>query len=223
MSPGVSIDVLLVAAFAPELEPLRATLGPSMQARLGAGAVQARVQACAVGIGIAAAAAGTAGWIAVRKPGAVVLLGSCGAYPASSLGIGDVVCARRVRLADAAVASGDAEFPEAMGVVLDADPALGAALQAAAAVPADVATTLAVTVDDAVAARIASWSSAGVEHLEAYAVAAACAFADVPFAAVLGVANIVGARAREQWRQHHRAAAQGAASAVLRWLDSRHV
>jgi nucleoside phosphorylase len=82
-----------------------------------------------------------------------------------------------------------------------------------------VATTLAVTVDDAAAARIAQATTAHVEHLEAYGVAAACAARGIPFAAALGVANEVGARGREEWRAHHRAAAAAAVDVVLRCVD----
>ena len=82
----------------------------------------------------------------------------------------------------------------------------------------DVATTLAITVDDAAAARIASSASVHVEHLEAHGVAAACAARGIPFAAALGVANVVGARARDEWRAHHRSAASAAVDVVLRAL-----
>jgi nucleoside phosphorylase len=93
----------------------------------------------------------------------------------------------------------------------------GAGLPALAAQAADVATTMAVTVDDTVAQRIAA-SGAQVEHLEAHGVATAAAQFGVPFAAVLGVANTVGSRAREEWRQHHRAAADAAVQRVVAWL-----
>ena len=50
-------------------------------------------------------------------------------------------------------------------------------------------------------------------------VAAACAARGIPFGAALGVANYVGARAREEWRAHHRTAAAAAVDAVLRCID----
>jgi hypothetical protein len=40
----------------------------------------------------------------------------------------------------------------------------------------------------------------------------------VPFAAALGVANFVGAGARDEWRVHHRASAERAADVVSRWV-----
>ena len=157
--------------------------------------------------------------LAEMQPSAVVLLGTCGAYPSSGLAVGEVIAARRVRLADHAVAQGIAQFPDPMSVETDAHPASVQALVRAGARAADVATTLAVTVDDAAAALVARVTPAHVEHLEAYGVAAACAARGVPFGAALGVANQVGARAREEWRAHHRTAAAAAIDAVLRCVD----
>jgi len=37
---------------------------------------------------------------------------------------------------------------------------------------------------------------------------------------VLGVANAVGARAREEWRAHQAAASEAAAATVARWLTA---
>ena len=82
-----------------------------------------------------------------------------------------------------------------------------------------VATTLAITVDDAAAARIAEGAGADVEHLEAHGVAIACAARGVPLAVVLGVANLVGARGRAEWLAHHERAEAAAGKRVLAWLE----
>jgi nucleoside phosphorylase len=82
-----------------------------------------------------------------------------------------------------------------------------------------VATTLAVTTDDALAARVAERTACDVEHLEAFAVAEACVHANVPFAVVLGVANRVGSTARGEWRQNHHATGHAAGALVARWLE----
>ena len=105
--------------------------------------------------------------------------------------------------------------------VLHADPLLVQAIERAGARPADVATTLAITVDDALAREAASVAGCEVEHLEAFGIAAACAQAGVPFGAVLAVANVVGGDARSEWRANHRAAEAAAAAVVRRWLDCR--
>ncbi len=188
-----------------------------MQARVGAADVAAR----AVGIGLPVAAVGAAMQIAELRPRVVVAVGTCGAYTQScGLSIGDVAAARCVRLVDAGVVCGGAAFPEPMSTAIDAHPRLAEGLELAGAKPADVATTLAITVDDATAARIARAPGADVqvEHLEAFGIAAACAARGIPFAAALGIANAVGARARDEWRTHHRQAAAAAVDVVVRWL-----
>ncbi len=70
------------------------------------------------------------------------------------------------------------------------------------------------TTDDAVALALAAATGAQVEHLEAFAVARACADAGVPFGAVFCVANTVGARGRDEWRANHERAAAAACAAI---------
>jgi nucleoside phosphorylase len=225
MEPTTRCDVLLLAAFVPELAPLRVVLGDAMQGRVGTAGVAARV----VGIGLPTAAAGAATQLAEMRPRVVVALGTCGAYAATPLAVGDVAAARRVRLLDVGTVLGAAQFPEPMSTELEAHRGLAESLERAGAKRANVATTLAITVDDTMAARLASAPSstmqgaertADAEHLEAFGIAAACAARGIPFAAALGVANTVGSRAREEWRTYHRQAAAAAADVVLRWLRS---
>lgn len=207
-------DILLLAAFHPELAPLRGTLGDTMRARIGGLDVAAR----AVGIGLPMAAAGAAMQLGEMQPATVVLLGTCGVYVGAGIVPGEVVAARRVRLVAQAVVDGLAQFPEPMSVLAETNAPSADALVRAGARAADVATTLAITVDDAAAGRVARATGAHTEHLEAYGVAAACAARGIPFAAALGVANHVGARARDEWRAHHRSAAAAAVGVVLRAL-----
>ncbi|HEX3344431.1 MAG TPA: hypothetical protein VHS09_07645 [Polyangiaceae bacterium] len=208
-------DLLLLAAFHPELAPLKAVLGDGMRARIGGRDVGARV----VGIGLPMAAAGAAMQLVEMQPGAVVLLGTCGTYPGSGIAVGEVIAARRVRLVDPSAVQGRAQFPDPMSVMTDTHASSLQALVRVGARAADVATTLAVTVDDATAALLPRGTACHVEHLEAYRVAAACAARGVPFGAALGVANVVGSRAREEWRAHHRAAAAAAVDVVLRCVE----
>jgi nucleoside phosphorylase len=156
--------------------------------------------------------------LAEMHPRQVLLVGTCGAYPGAGLSVGEAVAARRVRLVSPAVVDGTAQFPEPMSIASDAHPPATDALARAGARVGDVATTLAITIDDATAARVAQATGAHVEHLEAHGVACACAARGIPFGAVLGVANSVGSRARDEWRMHHRAAASAATEVVLRWL-----
>ena len=215
---STSCDVLLLAAFPPELAALRSVLGDGLRAEVGG----LDVAAGSVGIGLSTSAAGTAARIEAMRPRGVVLLGTCGAYATAGLplAIGDVAVARKVRLVEPAVLEGRAAFPEPMAVETHAEPALVGALASAGegGRPADVATTLAVTTDDALAELLARGARCEVEHLEAFSVASACAAAAVPFAAALGVANMVGSQGREQWRRNNRAASEAAVALTLAWL-----
>jgi futalosine hydrolase len=207
-------DLLILAAFAPELAPLSAALGEAMTATVGGFAVAARI----AGIGLPAAAVGAATHVGELAPRAVVLVGTCGAYAGAGLAIGDVIVARRLRLVDPASLAGAAQFPEPMAITADADGPLTEAFAALGVRACCLATTLAITVDDVAAARVARGSGAEVEHLEAHGVATACAARGVPFAAVLGVANFVGARGRAEWRANHRLAEVAACERLLQWL-----
>jgi nucleoside phosphorylase len=208
-------DLVLFAAFHPELAPLQAALGDTMRRRIGNVEVVAR----AAGIGLPMAAAGCAMHLGDLRPKTAIAIGTCGAYAGSGLEIGDVVVARRVRLVDPAALRDESQFPDPMSTVIEGhQPLVVGIARNTRAAPVDVATTLAITVDDAVAARIARATGAAAEHLEAYAIATACAARGVPFCAVLGVANLVGNHAREQWKVHHHEASRAAANVVLDWL-----
>jgi futalosine hydrolase len=207
-------DVLILAAFDSELAPLSAALGASMTATLGGLRVSARI----AGIGLPLAAVGAASHLGELDPHAVVLLGTCGAYVGSGLAIGDVVAGRRLCLVDPASLASEAQFPEPMATVLQAHAPMTDALVALGVRATCVATTLAITIDDAAATRIARGSGAEVEHLEAQGVATACAARGVPLAVLLGVANFVGARGRAEWRANHRDAETAAGGRLLQWL-----
>src|SRR5262249_7441956 len=127
--------------------------------------------------------------------------------------------ARSVRLIDPSALAGLSQFPEPMGTELAVSRDILDAFAATGVRPALVGTTLAITVDDASADRIAQ-AGPEVEHLAAHGVASACALRGVPFGAVLGVANGVGSQGRAEWRVHHRQAEEAAAARVARWLES---
>ncbi|HEX3772237.1 MAG TPA: hypothetical protein VHV30_15280 [Polyangiaceae bacterium] len=212
--PGA--EVLVLAAFDPELAPLKGILGDGLDARVGGRRIAART----VGVGLAAAAAGASRWIGELAPRAVVLVGSCGAYAGAALAIGDVVLGGRLSLADLAAVDGLAAFPPPMALVMETEGRLSDAITRASGGVrrAPVATTLAITTDDAAAARIAH-GGAEVEHLETHGVAAACAGREVPFAVVLGVANAVGSRGRAEWLANHLRAEAAACAVVAAWIQ----
>lgn len=193
--------IVLLAAFAPELEAAPRALPRAL-----------------VGVGLVSSALGAARLLADRKPSAAILLGTCGAYAGSGLSIGDVVVAERTCLADAGQAESRAAILLPMREPVELDRALREKLGAGARL-VSVATTLAVTTDDALAESLARSSGCAVEHLEAYAVARAFADAAVPLAIVLGVANDVGSRGREQWAANHRSAAAAAVRHALTSLS----
>jgi nucleoside phosphorylase len=219
--------ILILSAHVPELSGLGAILGgdvspgaafgppASFSGTAGGHALHARP----VGIGLAASARGAALALRSFEPRAAVFVGTCGAYVDRGVAVGEVVVARRIRLVSTAVAEARGAFPAPMRTEIEGSGPLSQALVANGCRLVDVATTLAVTTDDALAARTAEVSTCEVEHLEAFAVAEACVEAQVPFAVVLGVANMVGSSARDGWRQNHRSAGHAAGSLVARWLE----
>ena len=150
--------------------------------------------------------------VARHRPDLALLLGTAGVLPRSDApALGEVVVASAVRLVDAAILDGTAQLPAPMPAAATLDGAVHAALVAAGARSVQIANTVGITVDDALAARIAGAGGDDVEHLEAFAFARACASAGVPCGIVLGVANVVGSRGRAEWLANHTAASARAA------------
>jgi nucleoside phosphorylase len=213
-------DVLVLAAHAPELVGLRPTLGPGLRGNIGAWNLN--VECETVGVGLPASASGTTRQLLALAPRAVVLLGSCGLYPRRiDFRPLTPVVATGVRLIDASVLSDQAAFPAPMQLLCEPDRALseGLAQIDPTSLRGDVATTLGITTDDALAQSLGSQSGCAAENLEAYSVALACAALDVPFACLLVATNAVGSEGRLQWQKHQRAAAEKAAELLLHWLE----
>lgn len=216
--PQVPVDVLVLAAHAPEFVGLRAHIGDSLNGSLGGSFVVAKT----IGVGMAVAGAATASRIQQLAPRSVVVLGSCGVYPhATEYRPLDIVIPSRLSLFDASVAAGKAAFPEPMQTLIEPDAALSSGLLASAgprARTAAVATTMAITTDDAIARAVHPATGFEAENLELFPIALACRAADVPFGAVLGVTNLVGSTGRNDWRQYQRDAAIAAAEVLVSWL-----
>lgn len=216
--PEVPVDVLVLAAHAPEFVGLRAHIGDSFHGSIAGSFVVAKT----IGVGLAVAGAATANRIHQFSPRAVIALGSCGIYPS---GVEyrplDLVIPHRLQLFDPSVTAGKASFPEPMQTVVEPDGALSAGLLQSAerrCHSAVVATTMAITTDDAIARAVFPATGIEAENLELFPVALACRAADIPFAAVLGVTNVVGSTGRTDWRQYQRDAAIVAAEALVSWL-----
>lgn len=168
-----------------------------------------------LGIGLVAASASMATLLVTRRPAAVVLVGTAGAFVGPDApAVGSVIVGRRLGLGSAAVALAVGYQPGAPAP-LHADPTLLAALVAGHPSPlaADVLTNLAITTSPELSATFgAAW---GVEHMETFGAAWACHAARVPFACVLGITNRVGPDAHAEWRAN-RGAAEAAAREVAR-------
>jgi nucleoside phosphorylase len=218
---GKRLKLLVVAAWEPELIRFRERSGIS-----GAAARawkeeedELMIAADTLGVGLVEAAIAMTQCIARHRPGAVVLLGTCGAFAPSSLPNGSVVAAARARVVDVAVLDGLAALPGPMPPEVAFDPALHDALVEAGAKSVQIANTVGITTNDGLAKRLAS-SSCDVEHLEAFAVARACAVAGVPCGAALGIANVVGERGRAEWLANHERASALAADVAWSAIEA---
>jgi nucleoside phosphorylase len=218
MAAQRSTDVLVLAAHAPELVGLRPALGPGLRGTIGS----LQVECATVGVGLPASASGTTRELSQCTPRAVVLLGSCGLYPRRiEFRPLTPVVATGVRLVDASVLQASAAFPAPMQLLCEPDRALsdGLAQIDPSSLRGEVATTLGITTDDALAQTLGSKSGCAAENLEAYSVALACAAHDVPFACLLVATNAVGSEGRQQWQSHQRSAAEKAAELLIQWLE----
>jgi nucleoside phosphorylase len=171
---------------------------------------------------LAAAGAGTARALAQTTPRAAILIGSFGLYPGrTAYEPGRVLVPTTVRALDSAVLAGRAAFAPPMPATVISHEGVSDAL-AEAATPAALrgalATTFAITTEDALAAELARATDCVGENLEALAVFAACESHGVPVSAVLGCTNQVGAEGRAQWRAHHGLAAETTTATLLAWL-----
>lgn len=165
----------------------------------------------ALGVGPVASALGAAELLAGDVDG-VVFVGTAGAYPGGPA-VGAVVRPARVGLSQglAEVGAGYAPLaPEPLDVAPWGRDVAGV-------VRADVLAVEAITTDAAVvAARGAAWA---VEHMEVFSAAWAAHRRGVPFAAFLGIANVVGPEAHEQWLAHRDRAEEAAGAAADRFVE----
>lgn len=227
-APAPATEVLVLAAHAVELEGLAPLLRESNSPEAGRASVvqlgERRVACAAIGVGLTAAGAGAARAIIEHAPRAVVLIGSFGRYPHSS-----VVCtpdqayvAERVRLIDASVALGKGAFPAPMPTDLELDRSLAIGLERHGAKRMSaLATTPSITTDDDLGRALGESSRCDGENLEAIAVVQACVLARVPCAVLVACTNEVGSRGRTGWLANHAEAARTTARVLEAFLSSR--
>lgn len=160
-----------------------------------------------VGVGPVVAATSAARILSAKRPQAVVLIGTAGAY-AGGPPIGTAIAGRKNGLSWGVAAMG-------LGYVPRAPKALKGDAQLLARVDlpvADILTVGAITTDRTLARRIADGYT--VEHMEAFGVACAADQLGIPFLAVLGITNEVGPDAHVQWLTHRDAAQKAARDAI---------
>ena len=138
-----NVDVLVVAPHAPELEGLGAVLGRELTANLQG----IQVVAKSVGLGLPGVAGGTVQRLERFRPRALVMLGTCAAYPGRGLTPGQVVVAEQVAVADAAVLKGWSSFPDPMTGRVVAHPGMVGGLSNTGTRRVGVASPCAVTSD----------------------------------------------------------------------------
>ena len=208
---------LVLAAWEPEIAPLR---------RLARAIDPGRLALGTVGVGPVEAAVGAAAAVAAAHPERVIFVGTAGAYPRgrATAALRTVAVASELHLVSTAALRGDGYLPEPVVTRAATSAALGAALVGRGARSAPllgVACPLAVTRSATLGRQIAHATNAALENLEAFAVARAAAAAGVAdVAAVLGIANRVGPRGHQEWRAHHKAASHAACRLVWSFLDN---
>jgi nucleoside phosphorylase len=210
------LKLLVVAAWEPELKRVRE--------RLAVAPPGIALALATLGVGLVEASIAMTRCVEREQPTAALLLGTCGAFGAAHP-VGSVVSGARVHLVDGSVVDGTAALPGPMPADALFDPGLHDALVAAGARSVQIANTVGITTDDALAARLArvgvgESSAPDVEHLEAFAFARACAVAGIPCAAALGVANVVGSKGRAEWLAGHERASDAAADVAWRALGA---
>jgi nucleoside phosphorylase len=212
-------DLLVLGAHVPDLQGLRRHLGPELAGTLG----RFRVLGKAVGMGMGSAGAAAMRRIQQVEPRGVLFLGTCGVYPElPDYQPHDVVVASGLKLLDHAALAHESAYPEPMSTQAPVHPLLSAGLAnvrpRTRQVP--VASPLAHTVSDRLARAVPEHLGCHVENLEAFAVGQACHLARVPFAAVLGVTHIVGARGFDDWKRFVRVSTTVAADVIATWVHN---
>ena len=165
-----------------------------------------------VGVGPVVAAANAARILEERKPSAVVMVGTAGAYPGGPP-IGSAIVAKKLGLSYGVANMGLGYVPRAPEPI-----EIASSLYSSLNLPShNVLTAGAVTTNERLAERLSDgWE---VEHLECYSVAYACQNKGIPFLVVLGIANEVGPLAHTEWLTNRDAAQQAARDAIAPLLE----
>lgn len=209
--------LLILAAFEPELQPLRSLVANRDDVRMDI-----------VGVGAIAAAANTSKIISseLARIGAnfeILWIGSCGKSPDNSLPLLSLVASSEVRLADLSAIKGEARIPEIMTTHISSSSETYSKIEQLqlAHCAAKIYTTMAITEDPTAAQTLAEATTASFESMELFAVATAAALFDIPWTALSAITNTVG-HSRE-WKSNFKEAAKLTASAIIKLLEPAHL
>jgi futalosine hydrolase len=175
------------------------------------------------GVGPVNAAFAVTRALLAARPAMVIACGVGGAYPASGLTIGDVVCAESETYGDLGAES-PAGFldMQALGFpVIDGSPPLYNRLPLdlfPAPRRAPFVTCSTCTGTDAQARAIVARTGGAVESMEGAAIVHVARLLRVPVGEIRGISNIAGLRDRDSWRIEDAAAA--ARAVLVAWIEA---
>lgn len=205
--------ILLVAATAPEIDPVVATFGRLLRAgeRTRSFSVAGhQIDVLTTGVGMVATAAWCSRVLSTVSYDLAVNAGVCGSF-VSRLAPGTVVHVTADRLCELGAEDGDSfltihdlgllnanEFPFVDGTVVNARPP---ALPVIATLPSATGVTVNTVHGDASSiVRLIERFSPDVETMEGAAFMYACLIHSVPFTQIRGVSNLVERRNRAAWK-----------------------
>jgi len=210
----VAVD--LAVCFSTEVEG--ALLRKSLEQHEGAVAV---IQ---TGVGAVNAAHAVTLFLAQERANAIVICGVAGAYPASGLRLGDVVCAESECYGDLGATSPEGFLGMkqlGLPVVEGLTPLYNTFPMQAFPAPrrAMFVTVTTLTGTDAGAGEMEKRTGGAVENMEGAAIAHVAHMHGVPVGELRGISNMVGDRDLRKWRLEE--AALAAQEALVAWIRSR--
>ena len=214
------MNFLILAAFAPELEPLRGMAEREPLLRAGSAGTGIRFEE--VGVGIASAAANTARLIAELRPAHVVFVGSIGTTD-QNIPLLQLVSANSIEMVDAAIVEGSAYLPSLCPTEYLADEPMMHRLSESCPerlLMAKCYSPISITSKAELGLRYARATQAHFENLELFGIAAACAAHQTPWNSICAVTNYVGEQGHEQWKEHHEEAATYTARSLVACLEA---
>lgn len=183
------MSLLICAAFPPEIQFLQDQAGKEYIT-------------ATLGVGLVSAASSIASLLERHRISRILFTGTCGALPSSGLAIGDVARAKTLHLGDMGIFNRTTFIPDIMPTTVTPTRFL---TTKNTLLESDVFCPLAITHADASAALLHTQFPHGVvENLECFAVAWNAAQRKIPFEAVLGVSNFIGANGHNEWLIHHK-------------------